>query len=470
MNISKSIFSLLLYLTVIVVQQAQSQDVETDADIVITLIKEVKPERMIDEIRDFASPAFEGRELGTEGNTKASNWVDFKFQEVGLLPLVNYDEFKHSFPIYKYKLGSNNSINFSNSKRNYLSPDVSPAVWGASSNINAPIISSGKGDYVGKIVLFTIPKDKAFDEETFLYLHKKSQDFQASGALGIIFIWQTNFKDGVNLYRFEDFVEIPLLAQKNITTTSKPFVNLKTVPIPILFVNESVGKELFVSENNTVEINTDFAVEQESSAYSVIGMIPGKFDRIDKATIIVASMDQEGFNSVNGTPYLGANTNASAIVAQLEMARVFKSSKIKPRYPIIFIALNGTRRVQSGLTQLKSLPEYQLFKSSTWIYLESLAYTTAEEDITHAIINIESRIAAIKKLPFSSVKRPKIEATIDSTFSGNRFDARNFVSIRADYSPYDNRVIDAQNKLNYITLYRLVQLATDITWRLNHLD
>lgn len=469
MNVTKIIFSLHLFLMV-VVQRAYSQNIETDADIVITLIKEVKPERMIDEIRDFASPAFEGRELGTGGNAKASNWVDFKFQEIGLLPLVNYDEFKHGFPIYKYKLGTNNRINFSNSKRSYVSPDVSPAVWGVSSTISAPIISSGKGDYVGKIVLFPIPKDKAFNEETFLYLHKKSLDFHASGALGIIFIWQNNFKDGVNLYRFEDFVEIPLLAQKNITNTSKPFVNLKTVPIPIFFVNELVGKELIKSENNTVEMTTDFAVEKESMAYSVIGMLPGKYDRIDKATIVVASMDQEGFNSVNGTPYLGANTNASAIVALLEMARVFKSSKSKPRYPIIFIALNGTRRVQSGLTHLKSIHEYQLFKSSTWIYLESLGYTTAEEDITHAIINIESPITAIKKLPYNSVKRPRIEATIDSTFSGNQFEARNFVSIRADYSPYDNRIIDAQNKLNYITLYRLVQLATDITWRLNHLD
>ncbi|TNE72686.1 M28 family peptidase [bacterium] len=447
---------------------AQDNAEATDSDIEVNLIKGVKPERMIDEIRDFASPAFEGRELGTIGNQKATNWIKFKFQEIGLVPLTNYDSFEHEFTIKNYELGRQNFIHFGESKFSFQSPKISPSIWGKATTVHGAIVLASSSDLFQKIALVDIDTSFGFDENTFTKLYNQSKDVYKKGAIGIVLVWNSNYKDGVNLYRFEDFVEIPLLSEKNITNTSQPFLNIESIPIPILFANKEVGDQLKTFIDKPIEISSDFTVKQTTAASNIIGMIPGESNRLDKATVFVGALDQEGANSFNGTPYLGANTNASAIVSLLEISRVLLEFQKKPKYPIVIIAINGSRRNSSGLNHLKTLPEYSLIKSNPWIQLESLGYTTAEEDLTHAIVHVESPAFSLKKLPFSVVKRPKIEATIDTTYSGNPFDARHFYSLSGDKSPYSNRVIDAQNKINFVTLYRLTQVALDLGWRINH--
>lgn len=456
---------LLLFLVLFCIPSlAEAQN--TDSNIKIDIVKLINPERMIDNIRDFASPAFEGRELGTLGNTKATDWIKYNFNEIGLKALSEFPDFEQKFKVKNYVLGNSNTLKIGSLQLS--TPLISPAIWGASASITAELSTSSDA-ILGKVALVKIDTTIKFNSDAYFSLLEQSKTLVSKGAIGIIFYWTTNYNDGVNIYRFDDFVEIPLLAEKNMINTSKPYINFEQLSIPILFTNYSYGEQLSAANGQQIQIQSDFKVEFEREASNVIGYIPGKVNRLDKAIIILAELDQEGSNSVNGTPYLGANGNGSGIVTLLELARVVSSMKSKPTYSIVFVALNGSRRLNSGANSLFANTNFtSLFRANTWIELNSTAYTFTEEDESHVNISVRSRLSHLKTLPYRVTKRPKIEADIDTTYS-TQFKhpfISNHILITADPSPYTNRVVDAQNKMNYVTFYRIAEITSDLVWRL----
>lgn len=456
---------LLLFLVLFCIPSlAEAQN--TDSKIKIDIVKLINPERMIDNIRDFASPAFEGRELGTLGNIKATDWIKYNFNEIGIKPLPEFPDFEQKFSVKNYALGKSNVVRVG--ELELTSPDISPAIWGASTSITSELTTSSES-VLGKIALVNIDTSINFNSDAYFTLLAKSKELVSKGAIGIIFYWTTDYNDGVNIYRFDDFVETPLLAEKNIINTSKPYINFEKLAIPILFTNYTYGKQLAQSNGLQIYIQSDFKVEFEREASNIIGYIPGKVKRLDKAIILLAELDQEGSNSVNGTPYLGANSNGSGIVTLLELARAVTAMKTKPTYSIIFVALNGSRRLNSGANSLFSNSDFtSLFKANTWIELHSTAYTFTEEDESHVNISVSSRLHHLRSLPYKITRRPKIEADIDTSNSNRAKHSfiTNHILISADPSPYTNRVVDAQNKMNYVTFYRIAEITSDLVWRL----
>ncbi|NCP84656.1 MAG: M28 family peptidase [Bacteroidetes bacterium] len=454
----------LLFLSFLLFDFIQTSAQKTDASINLDIVEFINPEKMIEDIRDFASPAFEGREVGTIGNKKATNWISYKFEQIGLYAFPGQSSYEQEFTVHNYITGRNNFISTGDSL--LKGKTVSPAIWGRIGKIRGGLVSSLDSSFAGKIVLHKLEAGLNFNAETFNRVYHHSVNLQKLGAIGIIYYWPSDFTDGVNLYRFEEFVEIPLLAQKNIANTAKPFIIENQLPIPIHFTNRSNGEYLNQYVSRTVSLNTDFGVDQEEMVYNEIGYLPGKNERLDRAVVIVADLDQEGSNSVNGTPYLGANNNASGIVSMLEIARVLKSLKKKPDYSIIFIALNGSRRNKSGLLALQRSPILKELKNCSWVEIQSIAYSMNEDDISHARVFVESRNNDFKRLVDLASRRPKIDVSLFSDFVQLDGFYSNYIRITADESPYSNRVVDAQNKLDFVSLYRLTQLSADIIWRI----
>lgn len=439
---------------------------KTDAGIKLDIVKLINPENMIEQIRDFSSPAFEGRELGTLGNTKATDWIKYSFIDNGLTALHFFPNYESSFTVKNYKLEEGNALKIG--VLNLTNPVISPAVWGSSAKIKGEL-TTNLSKVAGKVALIAIDSSDSFTAQTFEKLYRQSFEIQKLGAIGIVFYWHSDFNDGVNMYRYDDFVEIPLLAEKNIINTSRPYVYLEQVPIPIVFTNPKIGVQLNEIQGLQIDLSTQFSVEFSREAKNVLAYFPGKLDRLDKAIIITASLDQEGVNAVNGNPYLGANSNGSGIVTMIELAKAIKAMKTKPLYPIVFIALNGSRRLNAGIHSLFQNDDFNgYFKNNTWIELESTAYTYTEEDLSHVNISVTSRLNYLRKMPFGVTKRPKIEADIDTLAQSKSLHPfiSNHIHITSDPSPYSNRVVDAQNKMNYVTFYRIAEISADLVWRL----
>lgn len=455
---------MLLCLAIGIVYCNKSYAQNTDSKINLDIVEFVNPERMINEIRDFASPAFEGREIGTIGNRKATNWISFKFDEIGLNYFPRFSKYEFPFYVYSFDQGKYNSI--TTIREQFQGRDISPAIWGTNTEVTAEMTSSLDSTFTGKIILHQLESGIEFNPESFDRVFHHSINLQSLGAIGIIYYWPIDFSDGVNLYRFEDFVEIPLLAQKNITNSSKPFIYLRELPIPILFANHSTGEKLAAHIPEPARIKADFSAIKEEEVYNNIAYLPGVNERLDRAVVVVANLDQEGSNSVNGTPYLGANNNASGIISMLEIARAIKALGQKPKYSIIFLALNGSRRNRSGLQAMIDTQELNSLKLCTWLELQSIAYSLTEDEDTHAKVYVESRDLDFKKLVERSSRRPKLDVSLYADFVPLDAFYTNYIKITADESPYTNRVVDAQNKLNFVTMYRVTQLAADIVWRI----
>lgn len=133
---------------------------------------------------------------------------------------------------------------------------------------------------------------------------------------------------------------------------------------PMLFsCSSSTFKELVDAANKGLDIkmNADFTIEKVNAA-NVIGFIEGKVK--DEYIIIGAHFDHAGDNK-NGTYNPGALDNASGTAVMMEIARVLKEEKYKPKKSIVFIAFNGEEEGLYGSQHYANYPVYPLSKDKT---------------------------------------------------------------------------------------------------------
>lgn len=136
---------------------------------------------------------------------------------------------------------------------------------------------------------------------------------------------------------------------------------------PMLFnCSSSTFKELVDATNKGLDIkmNADFAIEKVKAA-NVVGFIEGKDKALkDEYIIIGAHFDHAGDNK-NGTYNPGALDNASGTAVMMEIARVLKEGKYKPKKSIVFITFNGEEEGLYGSQHYANYPVYPLNKDKT---------------------------------------------------------------------------------------------------------
>lgn len=95
-----------------------------------------------------------------------------------------------------------------------------------------------------------------------------------------------------------------------------------------------------------VDAAVDIAVSppQTVRARNVQAFIPGSDNSLDNELVmVIASYDGLG-DDLDGTPYPGANKNASGVAVMLEVARVLKQADYQPRRTVMFVAWAGSER------------------------------------------------------------------------------------------------------------------------------
>ncbi len=113
------------------------------------------------------------------------------------------------------------------------------------------------------------------------------------------------------------------------------------------------------NEGMLVRLSADFTIEQVGAA-NVVGLLRGSaVAPEDGHTIIGAHLDHVGSN-MNGTYNPGALDNASGIAAMLEVARVLTSSAEPQPNSVVFIAFNGEEQEMQGSAYYARNPCYPL--------------------------------------------------------------------------------------------------------------
>jgi hypothetical protein len=457
----------------------------------------IKPERLIMNVRDLSSPAFEGRELGTYGNDKAANWIEYKFRDLGLQPFFG-GTYRQSFPIQNWSLGDSNTLSLADST--FTAPDdFVPAYYSKSDTINAPYTYlpdptqwTDSAKVSGRIVVLPHPPS---DSDYRPYFSGTIQKLTNAGAKAIVFITSDHLNDDQHAesYRFDDFIELPVKAQKTTENTPNAFLSPADRTLPTLFAGDSLANYLLGllypeqsvpqllnssitprTSEQSIRLTISVQTETETKAVNVAGYIEGQVPLQAGYVLVTSSFDQEGQHPIAGTPFFGSNDNSSGISVMIEMATIFAHPRHpKPRYSIVFAGLNGARRdfvgarhfADKGILSpdntiadinLRALAGGSLSDSSS-VYVESPAPD-------HPLYGLAQSTARYLKINLKSDQ----DSPVTSTANVAPFAARNIPSLALSGGPYtlSGRILDSPDKLNYVQLYYATEYAMELTWRL----
>jgi|GEM_PF-4996577 hypothetical protein len=433
------------------------------------LVDHLSSEHMIESIRDISSAAFEGRELGTSGNRKAQNWVAAQFRKYGLQPFVDLNGYKQNFGIRSYSQGSDNR--FYSANDTLRSNLFSPAYYSASDSVTAPFFSLGTVENLSEVEL-----EKHNIKGSVVYVHiartdsdlmrpegfELARELQLAGAKAVIYSFYTGedhkerrFNPSGNPYVYHNDYYLPTQAVKNITNTYMPFVPDVSVTIPVAYLNHDIAQNITNDEPVTMITSVRGGLKNQASnivAFREGSHYPGQY------ILISTPFDHEGLHPHKGNPYMGANKASSGLAALVGFARAMHRFDQLSRYSLLFVAFNGDERYRAG--------EYAFFESELakslpivhHIHLESLGYSL----VPHTSVAVIETDTTNRFFPI--LKRTNRNPKIDVHF--NHINNPDRTTITGDEFPYSHRILDSQNALNYVQLYRSSQYSLQALWLL----
>lgn len=471
----------------------------------------INPERLIMNIRDLASPAFEGREMGTYGNTKAANWVEYKFRDFGLKGyFTEQNSYTQSFPITRYALGDTNMFSTPDTTFS-LHDDFVPAYFSATDTVQSSIVFAGMGtareflkvDAEDRVAL--VFQSKLDSSHTYLpKFDKQVANAKDAGVSALVLMAPPNhyqsYPQTGGTYRFEPFIDLPVRARKDLQNTPRPYIKPESRDIPAVFVSAGVGQYLFEkaepdasypysydqllngesqhwSSDYKISIMTHVKKDIETTAQNVAAVLDGSMPMGRGYVLVSAKFDQEGQHPVDGTPFFGANRNASGISAMLEMAYIFTKMSEQPRFPIIFAAFNGGERDAVGPRVFSNDSSFFPQNIIAEISLNELAGGTRSDTSTvfiegvasdHPLYELARKSADYLDLKIKP-RKPGSDLVYDESITP--FLRKEIPSLSISGGDYSlgNRIMDSPDKLNYVQLYKITHFAMDLTWRLSTL-
>jgi len=464
------------------------------------LFKMIDPERLLNEMRDLASPAFYGRELGTTGNQKATDFLAHKFNQLGLEPIDG--SYKQSFPVVSYALGPSNGLTIADSSLEIFNQFV-PAYYSDSDSINAKgiFIKFGRNTDLsdvavqGKIAI--IFQDTSLSELPYpTYLHQ-AELAESFGAEAVILIptpgTTTPHSPTGSPYRFENNINIPLKGKKVQSNTPLPFVKPETISIPVIFAATDILSLLFdfsqldnsyeeltpgIHSVHNINLITDIKINTRRQAHNVFGLWRGTERPEKRKTLILGShFDQQGLHPETGIPFFGANRNAASISVMLEIIKVLSDTDSRPKHNILFAAWNGTERNLAGIHHFVNNPVVDKKNILAVLHLLELAGNIHQKDSSPVSIETLPESFFLTDIVKNSGKL--FDFKIDSTRIRNNtyYDYQLYpfanmgipgISFTGGYYSLSNRIIDSPDKLNYTQMYNMTRYILDITWGLSH--
>jgi len=317
-------------------------------------------DRYLADVAWLADDARSGRGLGTEALAAAADWIEDRFEEIGLEPAAGNGSFRQTFDaVVDVERGPGSALDVDGESV----PEDDYVITGFSANarVEAPVVFAGWGivsedhgiddyaglDVSGQIVLVRryTPEDGPFEDEEIQRrlgdLRFKAFTARERGATGLLVADLT--PDG------EEESPLPALRVEPQGDTG----------IPVAVITRDWGERLFAGEHS-VNLSAEL-IERTREVENVVGRLTAA-ERLPGAVLLGAHYDHLGLGGrdslapESNAPHNGADDNASGVAALLEAARILSERRDTLMRDVIFAAFTGEESGLLGSSQLTREP------------------------------------------------------------------------------------------------------------------
>jgi len=313
-------------------------------------------------IKDLASDSMLGRKSGQPGGVIAEEYIASKFKEWGLEPAGDNSTYFQNFTIEHRNISEGVTLEIISDRARrdfYYGEDWRVQRYSGSGHFTAEIVFVGYGihapekkyddyagvDLKGKVVLFSsgTPQSlmKKLDGEA--KMDKRIETAQKLGARGVIVFRPSTSQSRYFRMRADKKIYKPdfVILSVESKVTNFIFKDLNT-ELRYLF-REIDGKAKPMSLETGVKafVSVNAIFDEKRATRNVLAKITGNDRKVKNEFIIIgAHMDHLGIAPM-GDVMNGANDNASGTAVTMEIARVMKLNRAKPKRTVIFALWAG---------------------------------------------------------------------------------------------------------------------------------
>ena len=328
--------------------------------------------RIRTDITFLASDDLEGRRTSTEGERKASDYIQKRYETLGIPPYKG--AYKHPFNFVYGKdiaQGTTVTINKTNLK---LKDDGFPLPFSGTKKAKGEIIK----DVMEQGNFWLLPLYADTDQlnsphfEAEKYMFEQAKEAEKKGASGVVFYDGYGSKNEPGFGKMSDY---------------------ETLGIPVVFLKYPTYKKFFeapgAGKSVSVELNIDIN-KTERKGTNLAAFIDNKA----KYTVVLgAHYDHLGYGEDENSLYAnavkehkihhGADDNASGTAALLEEAKWIKENKSSlSNFNYLFVNFSGE---ELGLFGSKAFIKEQKIDSANFAYMINMDMVGRLNDSTHAL-------------------------------------------------------------------------------------
>jgi ABC-type dipeptide/oligopeptide/nickel transport system permease component len=326
-------------------------------------------ERVYNHIDELASPKYNGRLPGTDGNQLALKYVEEYFKKIGVEPGGEdgsyYQEFKHMIASY------------SEDPYFYIIDDRGTPIEEYTIRQEYRDTFEGRGKIEGELLYLPMYIQSYSDHEIrgkVLLIDRLLQEedidhAKACGAKAIVATindrdWRLDPRRRVEPVRM-------IKGSGNLHRMEDPGIILHYVKMP-----EFVNLKRYASQNHRVQIGYAYDFHPVNTA-NILGKIQGKNQ--DAGYVIISGhIDHVGAEYDDGPYFPGALDDASGTAMVMEIARVIKAQNSPPDKTILFAGWNNEEGGLAGSRYYTNNPIYPLEKTQL-IQLDCIGSVTMQE-------------------------------------------------------------------------------------------
>lgn len=333
--------------------------------------KEITTDDIKTHIKYLASDELGGRYPGTEGSSKASEYIRNQFKQAGLKLLAN-NGFQEFEIVVSVSAGENNALSV-NDKKFEPGIDFTPFPFSKNGTVSSGVVFAGYGfeinkdsltwnDYAGidvsgkwVMILRGDPEMEKQDSRFISYGEDRDKVLQArdNGAVGVLFVSGSKFDskdDLVSMYfdKTQSTAGIPVIHIKRKVADemlAKTNTKIDSLESRLISGMKPASVVLDCKVSATAEV-----IQKKVMARNVIAILEGSDPLLKNTYVVVGShYDHLGMGGQGSGSRLldslaihnGADDNASGVAGTMELAAWLGSQSEAPKRSIIFMAFDG---------------------------------------------------------------------------------------------------------------------------------
>jgi hypothetical protein len=388
--------------------------------------QEVRIDRVTADIAFLSSPEFNGRAATEPGGDLAARFVAAEFRKAGLKPFDGKG-YLQEFALTRATLdeAASSVTLVREGVRDVLQPatgfdggfkvdvQVSGGLVFVGYGITAP--EYGYDDYAGvdargKVVLLFSREPQEDDPKSVfrgaalsLYAAQRAKvlNAQAHGAAAVLVLPAVRFKApprnpsaarGWAATLYDDALRIPMLTLTS-GVAARVLPNHRELQERI----DQTGRPASAEIAGKVDIKLVQKERRAGKTYNVIGVVEGTDARL-KSEAVIVSGHYDHLPNRGEYIYPGANDNGSGAAAVIEMARLAREQKVKPKRTLVFIAFGAEENGLLGAYQYAERPAVPLKDTRAVLNLDMIARDEAHIPATEGRLEIPADTSALLNL------------------------------------------------------------------------